>query len=96
MSLAQHLRKMAQHDDWRPYNCKVTNAVLTAFLAAGDRHIINGDDHLRTYMLVVAEALDGGTDGVEADPRCEGCDIPNGCPEYCRCTPGVKGFGDGQ
>lgn len=22
----------------------------------------------------------------EDDPRCAGCDIPNGCPEYCKCT----------
>lgn len=29
----------------------------------------------------------------QVDPRCKGCDIPNGCPEYCRCTPDVKGQG---
>lgn len=23
----------------------------------------------------------------EAPKRCAGCDIPNGCPEYCRCAP---------
>jgi len=24
---------------------------------------------------------------LESDPRCAECDIPNGCPEYCRCSP---------
>ena len=24
-----------------------------------------------------------------ADPRCAGCDISNGCPEYCWCKPGA-------
>jgi hypothetical protein len=27
------------------------------------------------------------TDGVLI--RCKGCDLANGCPEYCRCAPGV-------
>lgn len=31
-----------------------------------------------------------------ADPRCKGCDLPNGHPEYCRCTPGVKTVDGGQ
>lgn len=26
----------------------------------------------------------------QADPRCAGCDIPNGCPEYCRCQPAAS------
>lgn len=26
--------------------------------------------------------------GQHETKRCAGCDIPNGCPEYCRCTPG--------
>lgn len=25
-----------------------------------------------------------------ADPRCKGCDLPNGHQEYCRCTPRVQ------
>jgi hypothetical protein len=32
----------------------------------------------------LAQQADGGTAG---DLRCKGCDIPNGCPEYCRCSP---------
>lgn len=26
-------------------------------------------------------------DAPQADPRCAGCDIANGCPEFCRCSP---------
>lgn len=41
--------------------------MLSAYLATGDREHLQADDHLRTYMLVVACALDGGPiDGVSA------------------------------
>lgn len=66
MSFAGHLRTTAQHDDWRGYVCKVTNGVLTAFLTIADRHA-GSDADLRTYMLIVACALDdGGLDAVSA------------------------------
>lgn len=60
MSFAQHIREAAQHDDWRGYVCPITNKVLTAFLALEDRQFEGGATNARTFMLIVAEALDGG------------------------------------
>lgn len=28
--------------------------------------------------------------------RCKGCDIPNGCPEYCRCAPAAPAPEEGK
>ena len=36
------------------------------------------------YRATVEAAL---RDAPQAEPRCAGCDIANGCPEFCRCSP---------
>ena len=43
-------------------------------------------DQARADLVVARVQL--GDALTPADPvRCAGCDIPNGCPEYCRCRP---------
>ena len=37
--------------------------------------------------LVVARVQLGDALAPAVPVRCAGCDIPNGCPEYCRCSP---------
>ena len=60
MSLAQQLRAAAAHEDWAGYLCPIMNKVLTAYLVRGVDVPPAPSEHLRTYMLVVADALDGG------------------------------------
>jgi hypothetical protein len=41
---------------------------------------------LGNVLTAAWAALATRTQGAQAEPvRCAGCDIPNGCPEYCRC-----------
>lgn len=39
----------------------------------------------RVYIPVLLRAIEAAAPA--SDPRCADCDLPNGCPEYCRCKP---------